>query len=935
MTIARPVAGRRAIEVLLKAELKEAPDSRLVLVDAVWDSAEPQTDFTVTVDGEPRRVRVSDQHAPLGVTEAWHRHLAGGAGEDSVLVVTGTVPADQLGLDLRAHAVRRHPLPVDRAEIVAQLFEAADLDPQMLGEHWLLEALLQAEPLDGWPRVGNVLTRDRAVRALLGARLGLGDPASGTLDLDADALFAWTRTPAGPALYAALSKEEQQGLGAWLGRTVGPAAPTLLALAAEGRGSDALPLGVLASAALGSRSSDAAGFALGTLFGPALASFDTLRPFAEAATGVLTRWIAQAEGAGAPAGPARSRVLGVLERADRLAADARLTELVRGDRLLPSGYLGRLRALAACLGARGEGATALAESALRDLEAHQLAALFAESTETARTAVRLTRWLATEPARPATVAQAVQEHLASSGWADLAIGVLAEGDASRDPAVGEAYRRLIGAARERRTGLDAHFARLLASWAETACQHATGGALLIEDVLARAAAPLAQGGGRPLILILDGMSADIAVRVAGELSGRAWTEIVPAVPGARPLRQAAVSMLPSVTRVSRASLLSGRPCEGGQGAERTGFTAFWRKRHRGAHLFHKGAYEGPLGHRLDSQVLDALASDDIVAVVVNTIDDALADGREGTSGRWGLSDIGKLPDLLNAARDYGRPVVLVSDHGHVVDRTERGHPPADATGVRGARWRTGDPGDGEVALAGPRVLTDGRRITAAWRDDLRYTARQAGYHGGAALAEVTVPVITLVPLGGAVPSGWVLLPPESAEPMWWQKSGMTAAPDVEPASGFGIPAAGAALTGSAPAAVSRESASEVVLKDTVTPSAATGSRGALTLGRRTTRSAAYRAQREFVRAAPPDKAVEAALDALDAAGGKLSPGAVAAAAQAATGRSQRNPARFATMLERLLNIDGYPVLRLVESGRTVQLDRALLGQQFPFQEGTA
>ncbi|WP_369213856.1 BREX-2 system phosphatase PglZ [Streptomyces flavofungini] len=918
MTATRPVAGRRAIEVLLKTELKNTPDSRLVLVDAVWNPEEPDTEFTIDVGGEQRRVVVTDQQSPLGATEAWHRHLTDGTGEDySVLVVTGTVPPDQLGLDLRAHAVRRHPLPVDRAEIVAQLFGAADLDPRMLGEHWLLDALLQAEPLNGWPRIGTVLTRDRAVRALLGARLGLGDPESETFDLDADALFVWTRTLAGPSLYAALSKDEQHGLETWLARTVGPAATTLLTLAAEGRGGDALPLGVLASAALSSRSAEAAGFALGTLFGPALASFETLRPFAGAATGVLTRWIAQAEGTTAPVGTARSNVVAVLERADRLAADARLTDLVRGDRLLPSGYLGRLRTLANCLSSRGEGATALAESALRDLEAHQLAALYADSTETARTAVRLMRWLATDPAHQATVGHAVQDHLASSGWADLAIGVLAEGDSSRDAAVGEAYRRLIEAARKRRASLDARFADLLASWSETACQQANGGALLIEDVLARTAAPLAQGGGRPLILVLDGMSADVAVRIAGELDGRAWTEIVPAAKGILPFRQAAVSMLPSVTRVSRASLLSGKPSEGGQSAERTGFTSFWRKRHRDAHLFHKGGYEGPPGHRLAPEVIQALASDDIVAVVVNTIDDALADGREGTSGHWGLADLGKLPDLLNAARDYGRPVVLLSDHGHVIDRTERGHHPAEVTGVRGARWRTGDPGDGEVALSGPRVLTDGRRITAAWRDDLRYTARQAGYHGGASLAEVTVPVITLVPSEGAVPSGWSLLPPESAEPAWWKQSGTAAESGAAPRQ---TPQPSADLAGPTPEAkpLRRSKVSD-----------------RLTLGQRTVRSAAYRSQREFLRAAPTDKAVEAALDALDAAGGKLSPGAVAAAAQAATGKSQRNPARFATMLERLLNIDGYPVLQLVESGRTVQLDRALLDQQFPTAKGTA
>lgn len=119
------------------------------------------------------------------------------------------------------------------------------------------------------------------------------------------------------------------------------------------------------------------------------------------------------------------------------------------------------------------------------------------------------------------------------------------------------------------------------------------------------------------------------------------------------------------------------------------------------------------------------------------------------------------------------------------------------------------------------------------------------------------------------------------------------------------------------------------------PAVSTAATGELTLGDRTVRSAPYRTQREFVRLAPADKAVAAAIDALDAAGGKLSPGAVATAAQAATGKSQRNPARFATMLERLLNIDGYPVLQLIESGRTVQLDGALLTQQFPSPEGPA
>jgi hypothetical protein len=366
-------------------------------------------------------------------------------------------------------------------------------------------------------------------------------------------------------------------------------------------------------------------------------------------------------------------------------------------------------------------------------------------------------------------------------------------------------------------------------------------------------------------------------------------------------------MLPSLTTISRASLLCGQPAQGGQRVERSGFAAFWRKRHRGAHLFHKGGYEGPPGHRLAPELLEALASDDVVAVVINTIDDALADGREGARGRWGIGDIAKLSDLLNAARDYGRPVVLVSDHGHVLDRTPRGHQQTDADGVGGARWCTGTPRQGETALAGPRVLAGSGHITAAWREDLRYTARQAGYHGGASLAEVTVPVITLVPSADLIPSGWTLLPAERTAPHWWRGGGEAAPGHVD-----------ASAPAAKPRGKKQDQQNEGIF---MVP-------GQGTLGEQAVQSAPYKAQREFVRQAPSEKAVAAVLDALLAAGGKLSPGAVAAAAQAATGKSQRNPERFATVLERLLNIDGYGVLQLVESGRTVQLDKALLQQQF-------
>ncbi len=192
-------------------------------------------------------------------------------------------------------------------------------------------------------------------------------------------------------------------------------------------------------------------------------------------------------------GRRRARVIAVLERADQLADTARLTPLLAEDRLLPSGYRTRLRALAAAL----DGRPGAAQDALRRLSDHQLATLYGESIERARTAVRLVRWLDTPAPDASSVGQAVREHLRSTGRVDLAVGILAEGDTSRDGMIGEAYHRLIGRARDRRRELDERFARDLATWTEAASQQAPNGALLIEDVLAEVAAPLARDGGRP------------------------------------------------------------------------------------------------------------------------------------------------------------------------------------------------------------------------------------------------------------------------------------------------------------------------------------------------------------------------------------------------------------------------------------------------------
>ncbi len=62
----------------------------------------------------------------------------------------------------------------------------------------------------------------------------------------------------------------------------------------------------------------------------------------------------------------------------------------------------------------------------------------------------------------------------------------------------------------------------------------------------------------------------------------------------------------------------------------------------------------------------------------------------------------------------------------------------------------------------------GARIVALRDHDARYTALKAGYHGGATLAELTIPLLALLPFGAEPPAGWREL--GDPAPVWWEES---------------------------------------------------------------------------------------------------------------------------------------------------------------------
>ena len=385
-------------------------------------------------------------------------------------------------------------------------------------------------------------------------------------------------------------------------------------------------------------------------------------------------------------------------------------------------------------------------------------------------AVRLARWLAGN----ATISQGslqalVGRHGDSDAWVDSAVGDAAPGVS--DPDLGAGLAAILAVVRARRAAHDTAFATALAAHTSddpgpVAGTHA--GVRHLEDLLPEVVLPLARSAP-VLLLVLDGMSAGVGTEVIASVlarTGDGWAEAL--LPG-QSRRAAALAVLPTLTEVSRASLLCGELRAGGQEVERRGYEALTKAYGlRGAALFHKKPLDSSrLGFAVADDVAAAIADvtrQPLVTCVLNTIDDAL-DRSDPGGTEWGADAVKHLVPLLDRARHAGRIVVLTADHGHVVERrqgTQRSYPDISSGRSRAA---TGPVGDGEVLVAGPRVLRhDGRAILAV-DEQLRYGPLKAGYHGGAAPAEAVVPVAVLVP--GAIPEdvSLHLAPPQ--EPAWW------------------------------------------------------------------------------------------------------------------------------------------------------------------------
>lgn len=844
----------------------------------------------------------------LAIREALCENERDGSSATGLVVIT-PLATHEVAEDIAARLARGRVYQPEGWDIVRQLFQAKETDARLGRYAWMPQALIDGAAQGPYTPVANgFLDLETAWREVLQRFLGLPSARP-----DAVALMQWCTQPGSDAALKLLPAAMRAELTRWLGDAAGTAGGMVLACVEAGRTVDSLALGLVCGVIYAAAGEGQA--ALGQ------AAIRLERYVGDRHVGILEgrAWSQAAEQAVRATGPEAMR--GTLDRADSLLNELRIAEFAHLSDLLPTSLDQRIRSFAEALDAHVATPNAAhlsqVEHAADAVLRHALAALQQQRMDRVEMARRLSRWLMLPPATAANLAGALGWQADEGAFVDWARFRLLGGDELNE--LSDAYGALRSVVIARRNAFDQPFSQALLQWNSQA-PGADGRVVPVESVLDRVIGPIA--ANQPvLLLVMDGLSTSIYRELFSRINSLGWVEMVPGDVG-RPL--IGLAALPTVTEVSRTSLLCGRLALGTAANEKTGFATHTAllsqsRSELPPRLFHKGdlADSTNLAQEVHSSITNPHQK--VVGVVYNAVDDHLS-GPDQLHQRWTLEDLKLLMPLLREAREARRVVVITADHGHLLEDGTTQISVGSTSDKLSDRWRPGSDARAphEVAYSGGRVVTadNSKAVVCLWGESTRYAGRKNGYHGGVSPQEVTVPLNVIVPLGMSL-SGWQLAPP--AQPEWWELPHLApaAAPTVapSPAPRRKTPAPAVAQ----PSLFEPQDAPPPPPPPSRAPQAEDDWIGALLA------SAIYASQKRLAaRVALPDDKMRLLLVSLSERGGKLTRAALAQ-------RLALPEVRLGGLLSavrRMLNVDQAPVLTVDESAGTVELNRALLLQQF-------
>lgn len=851
----------------------------------------------VSLDGES--FRVVRAGTVLEIREA----LETAEREGSKLVILTELEQKDLGLDVVGRLARSRLFPIDLWSSLCSLFKAKQAAAN-ISEPAVAEALLEYAPPGGYPPVpAGTLDAGTIWKAICRHVFEMGER-----EPDLVSLLLWTATDMGPKRYRASSPELRQAFRRRISATLGDAGVPVLDVVEGGAARDALPLAMVCQ----------------VVFAEGVES-----PILSAAAGRMERYFANRS-----LPPELARVLArdasdalaqldrdddprsaqaQVARADELLRELRCEEMAFLSSLTPKGYEQRLvrfgEAVSEAVAKPEDASVAKVQELAHAVTEHRLADFERNREQVARTqmAIRLIRCLARDRETSAAgLADMAKDYSRDGAFVDWAREAITRGE--EVASLSEAYQQLDQAVAERRGDWNRSFAGALADWTQSGST--AGDVLPIEHVLDQVVAKIAEHKHPVLVVVLDAMSWAVCHELLRDLRQDYWFETT--LDEALELPPPVVATIPSVTGCSRASLLSGKLTTGGSDVEKKNFAAHQAlvaasDRKLPPVLFHKGELtvgsRGAVSDEVRKAILESKRR--VVGVVINAIDDRLS-GAEQIRDRWTIDRISPLGAVLKTARDAGRVVVLVSDHGHVWHRTAAIADSSDTC----ERWRNYEEPiqDGEAVISGERVslgLAGRPQIVVPWAEEIRYGGHKSGYHGGASPQEMICPLVILVDKSSDF-GGLHLV--EFPTPDWWREAPSPAAP------------APTELTEPIPTEVDTKYPLFAGTKPHTTVAETEAAWLDELIG-----SPVYREQKSMVRRhAPDDDVVHRCLAALDRAGGMMTPGAFAQAADVPATRLDGLVAK----IQRILNIDGYEVLSLDRSQNRIELNINRLKRQF-------
>lgn len=820
----------------------------------------------------------------------------------------------KLGNDVVARLARNRLFHIDHFASLCALFKAKELDP-LISDPAIAEALLECKrPPDGFPPVSaGILDAGTVWRAICRHVFEMGES-----EPDLVSLLLWATGKSGQARYLNASEALRESLRSRLTNNMGDAAESILRFIENGSGTDALALAVVCQVVFGEGPDSMLEAAAARM-----EQYHNNKPIPTSVGRVLGRVAVDAF-----ADMDRKedpRLATSLSRADELLRQFRCDQDAYRNRLTQLGYEQRLARFGdevrKAVTTPGDDAVRSCEALHKDIGSHRIAKLGRRAEQVSRTdmALRLVRWLSLSTPAPTSLSDMVNVYRKELAFVDWARESICRGEDVYE--LSGAYQLLDQEVLARRQEFNRAFAQSLANW--TSVGSTVKDVCGVEDVLAYFIAKIAEAGNRVLLIVLDGMSWAVCHELLSDFQQEHWFEAT--LDGSSSLPIPVIATVPSVTKYSRATLLSGALTRGDSGVEKRNFEANTSLREQCDKknppiLFHKAEVtEGSRGV-LSKDVSDAIleTKNRIVGVVINAIDDRLG-GAQQIRDNWTINRISPLAAILKRARDSGRVVILASDHGHVWHRPDARF----LSGEGESRWRpnSGNIQDGEIIISGSRVRDEAGQnaVIVPWAETIYYKRQQNGYHGGATPQEMVPPLVILTEVklsekSSAYPGLYAC---EYSKPEWWSCAPVaTRSAEPEPAA---IPVR--PYPPSLFDDLHEDKPVEEPKKSVEHPKDTGWIKGLFA-------SAAYKDQKELVRRhALEDDLVRRCLEALEASGGMMTPAAFSKAAEVPAGRLDGLIAR----IQRLLNVDGYEILSMSRTENRIELNVLKLKRQFDLE----